>query len=334
MPGPDPAVAAVRLAVRRVVAQVPAGGLVLAACSGGADSVALLSALAWEAPRAGLRSGVAHVDHGLAMGSADVAVSVARLAKELGVDVVESTAVVVHREGGQGPEGAARTARYDALAQAAANTQAAQVLLGHTLDDQAETVLLGLARGSGARSLAGMAGSRGVFARPLLELRRVQTRNYCLALGLPVWDDPANDDPGFSRNRVRAVVLPTLERELGPGIAEALARTAGQLRDDADALDLAAAAAYEVMIVISASVAELPVGSLLVLPAAVRRRVLLRAAVAVGVPAGALGSVHLTAGERLVTDWHGQGPVALPGGFALTRRYASLHLGRVSSLLE
>lgn len=334
MPGPDPAVAAVRVAVRRVLTPVPAGALVLAACSGGADSVALLSALAWEAPRAGIRSGVVHVDHGLAAGSAEVASSVGALAKELGVDVVECVPVVVDAASGQGPEGASRAARYAALSQVAASAQAALILLGHTLDDQAETVLLGLARGSGARSLAGMAARRGVFARPLLGLRRAQTRACCAALGLPVWDDPSNDDGALTRNRVRAVVLPTLEREIGPGVAAALARTADQLRDDADALDAVAAAAYEGLAVVAGATIELPISELQQLPAAVRRRVVHRAAVAIGVPAGALAAVHLAEAERLVTDWHGQGPVALPGGFAVTRRYASLHVGPGPSLLE
>ena len=333
MPGPDPAVAAVRVAVRRVVAQLPAGALVLAACSGGADSVALLAALAWEAQRAGARAGVVHVDHGLAAGSAEVATSVLALANELGVEVAQSVRVVV-AAAGSGPEDAARTARYDALAQVAASTAATVVLLGHTLDDQAETVLLGLARGSGARSLAGMAARRGIFARPLLGLRREQTRRCCAALGLPVWEDPSNEDAAFTRNRVRAVVLPMLETQLGPGIAAALARTADQLRDDADALDAAAATAYQVLATVAAGGLTLSLAGLADLPAALRRRVVQRAAVAIGVGAGSLGSAHLTAVDLLVTDWHGQGPVWLPGSFAVTRRYASLHLAPGPSPLE
>jgi tRNA(Ile)-lysidine synthase len=334
MPGPDPAVAAVRLAVRRVVTDAPEGALVLAGCSGGADSVALLSALAWEAPRAGRRSGVVHVDHGLAAGSADVAAAVTALGKELGVDVVECVPVVVADPSPDGPEAAARRARYAALSGVATVRQAAAVLLGHTLDDQAETVLLGLARGSGARSLAGMPARRAEFVRPLLGLRRSQTRSYCAALGLPVWDDPSNDDPAFARNRVRSVVLPVLERELGPGIAEALARSAEQLRDDADALDALAAAAYDAIAVPAGRAVELPVAALAPLAAGVRRRVILRAAGSVGVPAGALAAVHAAAADRLVTDWHGQGPVALPGGFAVTRRYASLLVGPGPTSLE
>lgn len=334
MSGPDPAVAAVRVAVRRVLTQVPSGGLVLAACSGGADSVALLAGLAWEAPRAGVRAGVVHVDHGLATGSAAVATSVLQLGRDLGVNVAENVAIVVDAAAGMGPEAAARKARYAALAQTVALTQASLVLLGHTVDDQAETVLLGLARGSGARSLAGMPAQRDVFARPLLGLRRADTEQCCKALGLSVWDDPSNADQAFARNRVRAVVLPALERELGPGIAAALARSAELLRDDADALDAAAAAAYTGLAVIADVAVELPVAALQELPAAVRRRVILRAAAAIGVPTSALGSVHLAAAQRLIDEWHGQGPVSLPGGFACTRRYASLQLAPAPTLRE
>jgi tRNA(Ile)-lysidine synthase len=330
MPGPDPAVAAVRSAVRRVLAEVDAGDLVLAACSGGADSVALASALAFEAPRAGLRAGIVHVDHALAADSAIVAAAVEGLAKELGelgASVVEVARVdATAAPGGSGPEARAREARYEALVAAAEKHRARLVLLGHTLDDQAETVLLGLARGSGARSLAGMAPARGIFARPLLGVRRSQTRRYCEALHLAIWDDPSNDDARFARNRVRARVLPVLEAELGPGVAEALARTASSLRSDADALDALAAAEFERLATLANGTVTLPVDVLATLPDAVRRRVLQRAALTAGVPAGALGSVHLGAMDELVTSWHGQGAVALPDGLAATRRYASLHV--------
>ncbi len=327
MPGPDPAVAAVRSAVRRVLAEVDAGDLVLAACSGGADSVALAAALAFEAPRAGLQAGIVHVDHGLAADSAIVAAAVEGLAKELGVDVVEVVRVdSTAAPGGSGPEAHARDARYEALAAAAEKHRAQLVLLGHTLDDQAETVLLGLARGSGARSLAGMAPTRGVFARPLLGVRRAQTRRCCEALHLAIWDDPSNDDPRFARNRVRARALPVLEAELGPGVAEALARTASSLRADADALDDLAASEFTRLATVDEGTVTVPTDALAALPAAVRRRVLLRAALAAGIPAGSLASVHVGAMDELVTSWHGQGAVALPEGFAATRRYASLHV--------
>ncbi|WP_460335357.1 tRNA lysidine(34) synthetase TilS [Actinoallomurus acanthiterrae] len=233
--GPDPAVAAVRLAVRRTLREIEPGDLVLVACSGGADSLALAGALAFEAARSGHRAGGITVDHGLQEGSAERAADVVRTMAGLGLDPVEAVRVVVGESGG--PEAAAREARYAALADAAARHRATAVLLGHTLDDQAETVLLGLARGSGARSLAGMAKAAGRYRRPLLDLDRDLIRRACLAMGLAPWDDPHNGDPAFARARIRRDVLPVLEKELGPGVAAALARTARMLRDDADALD-------------------------------------------------------------------------------------------------
>jgi tRNA(Ile)-lysidine synthase len=143
---------------------------------------------------------------------------------------------------GMGPEAAAREARYAALGQAAASLGAHVVLLGHTLDDQAETVLMGLTRGSGGRSIAGMRRSFDVYRRPLLDVTRAQTEAACRAEGITWWDDPHNDDPRFLRSRVRRTVLPMLEQELGPGVAPTLARTADQLRADMEALDGLAAA--------------------------------------------------------------------------------------------
>jgi len=233
--GLSPVVASVRKAVRASLAGLAPGELVLAACSGGPDSLALAAALAFVAPRAGLRAGAVTVDHGLQEGSADRAAQVAAVLLGLGLDPVRAVAVTV--DGVGGPEAAARTARYAALESAAADLGAAAVLLGHTLDDQAETVLLGLARGSGARSLSGMAPRRGLFLRPLLGVRRQATTGACAALGLSPWADPHNADRRFARVRVRLDALPALEAALGPGVAEALARTADQLRDDAEVLE-------------------------------------------------------------------------------------------------
>ena len=240
MVGPDPRVAAVRRAVTAAVADLPADALVLVACSGGPDSLALAACAAFAVPRTGRRAGAVVVDHGLVAGSAQVAAWAADRCRALGLDPV--LVVRVDVDGPGGPEAAARAARYAALERAARETGAAAVLLGHTLDDQAETVLLGLARGSGARSLAGMPAVRGHLRRPLLDVRRADTLAVCAVLGLDPWHDPTNaggpDDP--VRSRVRAHVLPVLERELGPGVATALARTATQLREDAVALEAAA----------------------------------------------------------------------------------------------
>jgi tRNA(Ile)-lysidine synthase len=241
--GPHPAVAAVRGCVRACLADLTPGDLVLAACSGGADSLALAAALAHEAPRLALHGGGVTVDHGLQARSAERAAQVAALLGRLGLDPVRTVSVAVASgPGSGGPEAAARTARYAALEQVAEQTGAAVVLLGHSRDDQAETVLLGLARGSGARVLAGMPARRGRLRRPLLSLSRATLREACQALQLEPWEDPHNADPSYARARVRHQALPALEAALGPGIAEALARSAVQLSADCEALDAIAAA--------------------------------------------------------------------------------------------
>ncbi|MFJ6212343.1 tRNA lysidine(34) synthetase TilS [Streptomyces sp. NPDC092296] len=354
--GPHPAVAAIRLAVRRTLtelaahaatgstfaappptpprqvsadptrlprAQAPAGApLVLVACSGGADSMALAVATAFEAPKLGLRAGAVTVDHGLQPGSADRAQEVADRLRGLGLDPVEAVTVDVGHHGG--PEAAARTARYAAMDDAATRHDALAVLLGHTRDDQAETVLLGLARGSGARSLAGMPPRAGRYRRPLLEVGRAATRQACVAQGVTVWDDPHNTDPAFTRSRVRHEVLPVLEKHLGGGVVEALARTARLFRDDADALDSWAAEAEQEMRAATDPEGSLDADGLAALPPAVRRRVLRRAAVRAGSPPGDLFARHLEAIEQLVTGWRGQGPLHLPGGVEARRRCGRL----------
>jgi len=313
--GPAPAVAAVRKAVRESVAALPPAGLVLVACSGGADSLALAAAVAHESRRAGWRGGAITVDHGLQAGSTERARAVATRCVALGLSPVEVVSVALGQVGG--PEAAARAARYAALDAAAARHGAMAVLLGHTLDDQAETVLLGLARGSGARSLSGMAAEAGRYRRPLLALGRSTTRQACLALGLPVWEDPHNADPAYARVRIRHDVLPTMEKALGPGVADALARTAQLLRDDADALD---AAAVQVEPSVLGPQGSLRTEGLAALPRALRTRLLRRAALRAGCPATDLTADQVADLDRLVTDWHGQRWVSLPGGRRARRR--------------
>jgi tRNA(Ile)-lysidine synthase len=319
--GPDPAVAAVRLAVRRALADLDPGSLVLVAASGGADSTALAAAAHFEARRSALRVGAVTIDHGLQEGSAARAKSTADLLTSLGLDPVEVVAVSV--EGPGGLEAAARRARYDALDAAATRHGAAAVLLGHTRDDQAETVLLGLARGSGARSLAGMPARSpcGLYRRPFLGLDRSATRAACAAQQLPTWEDPHNSDPAFTRARVRLRVLPVLERELGPGVAAALARTADLLREDADALDAWADRVYDEARVPTGPGPEvrLAVGPLENVPAAVRRRVIRRAALDAGCPGTDLTAGHVIGAEALVVDWRGQAWVDLPGSVRAAR---------------
>jgi len=309
---PDAATAAVRVAVRGAVADLVPGDLVLVACSGGADSLALAAALTFEATSAGWRAGAVVVDHGLQPGSAQVATQAAQRLSALGLDPVDVVTVEVAMAG-DGLEAAAREARYAALEAAADRHGAVAVLLGHTLDDQAEQVLLGLARGAGARSLSGMPATRGRFRRPLLGVGRDQCRESVRAQGLTWWDDPMNEDPAFTRVRARGA-LADLERDLGPGVAAALARTASLLRDDADHLaDLADAA------VAALGPQPWPVEELTGIPRAVRTRVWRRLLVAAGAPAGQVGARHTDACDRLLTAWHGQGPVHAPGDLRVTR---------------
>ncbi len=319
--GPGVAVAEVRNAVRACLSDLTAGDLVLVACSGGADSLALAAAAAFLAPRLDLRAGGVTVDHGLQPGSAERAIGVAGLLAKLGLDPVRSLAVTV--PSGAGPEAAARAARYGALDLAAEEHAAVAVLLGHTLDDQAETVLLGLARGSGGRSLAGMPARRGRYRRPLLAARRAVTAAACAELGLEPWQDPHNRDFRFARARVRHQALPVLEAALGPGVAEALARTASQLRADAEFLDdLAFAESGQLRGRASdpAGPLGLDAGGLRALPAAIRTRVLRDAAIMAGCPHGALTAGHVDRIDALVTGWRGQRWVDLPGGVRARRR--------------
>jgi tRNA(Ile)-lysidine synthase len=234
---------------------------------------------------------------------------------------------------GAGPEAAARAARYRALDATAGRLGAVAVLLGHTLDDQAETVLLGLARGSGGRSLAGMPARRGRYRRPLLAVRRAATGAACAELGLEPWQDPHNSDPRYARARVRHQALPALEAALGPGVAQALARTATRLRADCEYLDdLAFAESGQLRGSLGDGCADeaggtggpepagLPVDRLLGLPAAIRTRVLRGAAITAGCPPGALTAGHIEAIDALVTAWRGQRWVDLPGGVRAGRR--------------
>ncbi len=286
----------------------------LVACSGGPDSLAL----AFGAHRAATREGRALtavvVDHNLQPDSAAVAERAGDQLGRLGFTDVVIAEVTVPADAEGGPEAAARTARYAAL-HSEAGRRSATVWLGHTLDDQAENVLLGLARGSGIRSLAGMAPRAGWLVRPLLGLRRAVTEQACAELGLDPWSDPHNADPRFARVRVRRTVLPTLEVELGPGVAEALARTAALAREDADLLDALAAEA-------DPGTDTLHAATLLDQPAALRTRVIRRWLLRHG--ADEATARHVAAVEELVTRWHGQGEINLPG-VRVTRQDGSLH---------
>lgn len=282
-------------AVRGALAGRPAD--VCVGLSGGPDSLALTFA----AVRAGLSVEALVVDHGLQDGSHEVAEQAAASAAQLGAT---ATVLTVTVDGQGGPEAAARTARYAALEGERAGRP---VLLGHTLDDQAETVLLGLARGSGARSLAGMAPWNGPWCRPFLGIRRADTVAVCQELGLNPWHDPHNDDPRYTRVRVRHELMPTMAEVLGPGVPEALARTADQLRADADALDELA----EVLLDQARVGTGLEIEVLEAAPAALRTRAL-RQWITDSTDSE-VGSRIIDQVDALITDWHGQGPVAVAG---------------------
>jgi tRNA(Ile)-lysidine synthase len=315
-----PSVAAVRLGVRRCLADLEPGSTVVVACSGGADSLALLAATVFEGQKAGWRVVGATVDHGLQPGSAEHAERVVAQMAELGADETLGARVQVEAAG-LGPEAAARRARYAVLEQAAEHLGASAILLGHTRDDQAETVLLGLTRGSGGRSLAGMRRAFDHLRRPLLDVSRDDTVTACEVQGIEYWDDPHNQDPGFTRVRVRRTVLPLLEQELGPGVATTLARTADMLRDDMDLLDDLAEAAW---VELRGDDGSLPADPLADRPTPLRRRVLRLAALAAGAPSAELFHDHVLAMDALLTDWHGQKWIDLPGHLRCRRQAGEL----------
>ena len=284
------------------------------ALSGGADSLALTAVAAELKPTTALI-----VDHGLQPDSTAVAQTAREQALFLRCVGAEVIPVDVGRQGG--PEAAARAARYRALEAA---RDGAPVLLAHTLDDQAETVLLGLGRGSGARSIAGMRPYDPPWCRPLLGVRRATTLAACAELGLTPWHDPHNADRRFTRVRLRVEVLPLLEEVLGGGVAEALARTASALRADTDTLDeLAEQAMHEL-----SRDDALDLERLSVLPDALRRRVIRGWLLAGG--ACGLTDKHIRAVDTLVTAWRGQGGVAVGSPLRNTRLVASRRDGMLT----
>ena len=308
-----------RNAVRPFLENLTAGDSAIVAVSGGADSLALAYALIKEAPELAITLIAVTVDHQLQTGSGDQARKVQEQLKAMGYQevIIEKVSVVEK----SGLEADARTARYAALDAIANSYGASQIFLGHTRDDQAETVLLGLARGSGTRSLSGMATVNGKYARPFLQLTRVQTVAACAEAAIIPWNDPHNVNEKFSRVRVRNKVMPIMEEEIGPGISAALARSAAILRDDADALDEMAQA-----VISRVDLSDLDCAALAELPRAIRSRVLRAAIYAAGAPSGSVSADHLSGVEALVTSWRGQGEASLPGGVKVARISGRLSL--------
>lgn len=306
----------VRNAVKPFLAQLEAGDTFLVAVSGGADSLALAAALLIEAQPLALNPIAITIDHQLQENSELQAEKVSRQLKEFGYGQVFIKKVVVTST--NGIEAGARAARYEAIAQSVEETKASKVFLGHTHGDQAETVLLGLARGSGARSLSGMATDNGIYARPLLALTRETTELACKDFGFEIWNDPHNFNSDFTRVRVRREVIPYLEKNLDPGISNALVRSAALLRDDADALDQWA----------ERESGDLDCERLSLLPRAVRTRIIRKAALAAGTTPGELTYEQITAIDALISAWKGQGAVSLAGGVKVERISGRLSLSR------
>ncbi len=317
----SPAVAEVRGAIDSFCDEhtIPSGSLILVAVSGGADSMALAVSMRFIAEKRGLQVAAAIIDHGLQPGSAEVATQTATALHDRGFDNVVVRRVNVGEEGG--PEAAAREARYAELMGISNELGAAMIVTGHTRNDQAESVILGLVRGSGPRSVRGMPSFDGVIGRPLLDVSRETTVEACVAEDVGWWDDPHNDDPAFTRVRIRKTVLPTLETELGPGIVDALARTAEMLRDDDDALDVLAAGMARAVMSIDDGV-TLDAEGTASKPRALRTRIIRLAAAEAFMTT--LTHTQTRAIDSLLVDWHGQKAIDVTGG-SVVRQDGRLH---------
>lgn len=313
------AIVAIRNAVRPYLESCEAGDKVIVAVSGGADSLALAYAILKECEPLAITPVGVTINHQLQESATEQAARTEKQLREMGFHEVHIKKVVVDTK--SGIEAGARDARYSALSESAQEAEATKVFLGHTRDDQAETVLLGLARGSGTRSLSGMASTNGIYVRPLLHVTREETELACAELGISFWVDPHNSNKEFSRVKVRHEVLPVMERELGPGISAALARSAALLRDDADALDSIASSEMAHM-----DLSNLDCQHLEGLARAIRTRILRAAIYAQGAPSGSISADHIASCEALVTSWRGQGAISLPGGVKVERISGRLSL--------
>ena len=292
---------AMRSALLENLSDLGPGDAIGVGVSGGADSVALLRAAVHVGAELTIAVHAVVIDHQLQAESEVTAMRAAQLCDDLGASNVAVIAVDVATGAGTGGlEASARDARRTAFQKYSHDHGLAAVLLGHTREDQAETVILGLARGSGARSLSGMRSIDGLYRRPLLDIARAHVRDT--VADLETVDDPHNSDEKFSRVRVRQNVLPLLESELGPGVVQALARTADMLRDDADALDA-----------LAQSHMTNDCARLMLLSPAIRTRVIRRLAIEAGSPANDLTREHVLMVDALLSRWHGQGPINLPG---------------------
>lgn len=316
-----PALLELRQAVRFWFQNLERNSTVCVGVSGGADSLSLAIAAKLEADNLNLELVAVIVDHGLQPNSADVATSAKKKLESIGYsNIFVGKANVIITDG---MEASARRARYQVFHQALETYGSSVFLLGHTKNDQAEGVLLGLARGSGTKSLSGMQEVSGPFIRPFLNIDRLTTQAACVESGIEFWIDPHNLNPEFTRVRVRENILPLLEEEIGPGIIDALSRSAKILREDATALD-----GWAEQVFAQIDPANIEVSFLADLPIAIRSRVIRLAIYAVGAPSGSISASHLEPIEALVSDWRGQGHTSLPGGVKVCRISGRLSLSK------
>ena len=305
----SPAQGLIRLAVRTsLTSNTKPGQKLLIAVSGGADSLALAAACEFEAKKLGVKIAAAVIDHSLQNNSDKVAAQTAKTLAALGFEEVVVKKIAVGKAGG--PEAAARTARYTALESLRQKTKSHFVVLGHTASDQAETVLLGLVRGSGAKSLSGMSEKTGLLLRPLLGIERATTEAYCKDSGIKYWSDPQNKDEKFLRVMIRKHVLPFLEKQLGGSVAASLVRTSDQLREDNSYLESQADKSFKKYAKVSGSGISFDAKAIEKLPAAILNRVIKKALDGFGSESS---RTHVLAVSDLVLSWHGQKPLALPG---------------------
>lgn len=309
-----------RSAVRESLASLNPGDHVIVAVSGGADSLLLAHCLQLEKSELALSVTAVVIDHQLQAESAYVATAAKSALQKFGIERVEIITVDVVKK--DGIEADARQARYAALNSFADKVSATAIFLGHNEDDLAESVLLGLTQGAGTKSLAGMATYDGRYIRPLLALSREEVIAACAEAKIEYWSDPHNEDLRFTRVKIRKQVMPMLESELGPGIKSALARSARIFREDSDALDRLTDEIFATI----ADPASIEIALLERLPTAVRKRVIRRAAAHLG--ATRISAEHLGWVDALISQWHGQGEVALPSGVTARRESGRLALSR------
>ena len=316
-----PALLELRQAVRFWFEKLEPNSKVCIGVSGGADSLALAAAAKLESKNFSIDLVAVIVDHGLQANSAEIAEFAKQQLIKLGFqDIFVGRASVQITDG---LEASARRARYKVFQQAIETYGPNTFLLGHTKNDQAEGVLLGLARGSGTKSLSGMQEVSGIFVRPLLGIDRATTEIACHESNIEYWVDPHNSNQDFTRVRVRENILPLLENDIGPGIIDALARSAKILREDAIALDEWAENVFR-----QVEPMDIEISILTTLPVAVRSRVLRMAIYAAGAPAGSISAAHLEPIEAFVSDWRGQGHTSLPGGVKVCRISGRLSLSK------